>query len=65
MTLSQDNDTLMGGTSLINTLGTYFARYRLALYLVFATAGAEIFRIMASLPCTFMMLMCIKRAACR
>jgi hypothetical protein len=27
--------------------------------------GAEVFRIVASLPCTFMMLMCMKRAACR
>jgi len=78
MTLSQDNDTPMGGTSLISTLGNYFVRYRLALYLVLAVAtslsvawnwnwltGAEIFRIMASLPCTFMMLMFMKRAACR
>jgi hypothetical protein len=78
MTLSQDNDTPMGGTSLSTSLGDYFVRYRLALYLVFATAvslsvvwnwnwlrGAEVFRIMASLPCTFMMLMCMKRAACR
>lgn len=78
MTLSRDNGTPMGGTSLITTLGSYFTRYWIALYLVFATAvslsvawnwnwltGAEIFRIMASLPCTFMMLMCMKRAACR
>jgi hypothetical protein len=78
MTLSQDNDTPMGGTSLITTLGSYFVRYRMALYLVFAAAvslsvvwnwnwltGAEIFRIMASLPCTFMMLMCMKRVSCR
>jgi hypothetical protein len=78
MTLSQDNDKPMGGTSLIATLGNYFARYRMALYLVVATAvslsvawnwnwltGAEIFRIMASLPCTFMMLMCMKRVSCR
>ena len=78
MTLSQDHDTPMGGTSLIATLGNYFARYRMALYIVFATAvslsvawnwnwltGAEIFRIMASLPCTFMMLMCMKRVNCR
>ncbi len=27
MTLSQDNDTPMGVTSLITTLGNYFARY--------------------------------------
>ena len=78
MILSQDNDTRMSGTSPVTTLGDYFARYRLALYLVFATAvslsvawnwnwltGAEIFRIMASLPCTFMMLMCMKRVSCR
>ncbi|MEH2517059.1 hypothetical protein V1279_002632 [Bradyrhizobium sp. AZCC 1610] len=78
MTLFQHDDTPMGGTSLGTTLGNYFARYRMALYVVFATAvslsvawnwnwltGAEIFRIMASLPCTFMMLMCMKRAACR
>jgi hypothetical protein len=37
MTLSQDNDTPMGGTSLSTSLGDYFARYRMALYLVFAT----------------------------
>jgi len=78
MTLSQDNDTPMGGTSLITTWGNYFVRYKLELYLVLVAAtslsvawnwnwltGAEVFRIMASLPCTFMMLMCMKRAACR
>lgn len=78
MTLSQDNDTSMGGTSLSTSLGDYFARYRMALYFVFAAAvslsvawnwnwltGVEIFRIIAFLPCTFMMLMCMKRAACR
>jgi hypothetical protein len=27
--------------------------------------GAEVFRILAALPCTFMMLMCMRRAACR
>jgi hypothetical protein len=50
----------------------------MALYLVFAAAtslsvvlnwnwltGAEVFRILAALPCSFMMLMCMKRAACR
>jgi hypothetical protein len=26
--------------------------------------GAEVFRILAALPCTFMMLMCLKRADC-
>ena len=31
MTLSQDNDTPMGVTSLITALGNYFARYRMAL----------------------------------
>ncbi len=59
--------------SLSATLGSYFSRYRLALYIVFAAAtslsvawnwnwltGAEVFRIMAALPCTFMMLMCMK-----
>ena len=78
MILSQDNDTRMGGTSLVTTLGDYFVRYRMALYVVFAAAaslsvawnwnwltGAEVFRIMASLPCTFMMLMCMKRVSCR
>ena len=78
MTLSQHNDTPMGATSLSTTLGNYFARYRVALYVVFAAAasvsvawnwnwltGAEVFRIMASLPCTFMILMCMKRVSCR
>ena len=67
-----------GGDSLVATLRSYFARYQMLLYLLFAAAtslsvvwnwnwltGAEVFRIMASLPCTFMMLMCMKRAACR
>jgi ABC-type transport system involved in cytochrome bd biosynthesis fused ATPase/permease subunit len=78
MTLSQDKGAPLVGTSWISTLGDYFARYRMALYLVFAAAvslsvawnwnwltAAEVFRITASLPCTFMMLMCMKRAACR
>ncbi|MCK1639249.1 hypothetical protein IVA95_16960 [Bradyrhizobium sp. 157] len=78
MTLFQHDGTPMGGTSLSTTLGDYFARYRMVLYLVFAAVvslsvawnwswltGAEIFRIMASLPCAFMMLMCMKRAACK
>jgi hypothetical protein len=77
MTLNP-HDTLPNLNSLSATLGSYFARYRMALYLVFAAAtalsvvwnwnwltGAEVFRIMASLPCTLMMLMCMKRAACR
>ena len=74
VTLSQHNDTPMGGTSPSTTLGNYFARYRITLYLVFAAAaslsvawnwnwltGAGVFRIMASLPCTLTMLMCMKR----
>lgn len=64
--------------SLVAALSGYFVRYRMPLYILFAAAtslsvawnwnwltGAEVFRIMASLPCTFMMLMCMKRAACR
>ena len=56
----------------------YFTRHRMVLYLVFAAAtslsvvwnwnwltGAEVFRILSALPCTFMMLMCLKRADCR
>jgi len=59
------------------TLGDFFVRYRTVLYAVFAGAtslivvwnwnwltGAEVFRILAALPCTFMMLMCLKRADC-
>jgi 1,4-dihydroxy-2-naphthoate octaprenyltransferase len=37
MNISRDNDIPMGRASLITTLGDYFARYRMALYLVFAT----------------------------
>jgi hypothetical protein len=64
--------------SLSATLSSHFARYRMVLYVVFAAAtslsvvwnwnwltGAEVFRILAALPCTFMMLMCMKHAACR
>jgi hypothetical protein len=71
-------DQANGGNSLVATLSGYFVRYRMALYILFAVAsslsavwnwnwltGAEVFRIMAALPCTFMMLMCMKRAACR
>jgi hypothetical protein len=71
-------DALVNANSLSTTLGSYFVRYRMALYLALAAAtslsvawnwnwltGAEVFRIMASLPCTFMMLMCMNRAACR
>jgi hypothetical protein len=78
MILSQHNDSRIGGTSLVTTLGNYFVRYRMVLYVVFAAAaslsvawswnwltGAEVFRFMASLPCTFMMLMCMKRVSCR
>lgn len=67
-----------GGNSLVATLRSYFARYQMLLYILFAAAtslsvvwnwnwltGAEVFRIMASLPSSFMMLMCMKRAACR
>jgi hypothetical protein len=67
-----------GGNSFVATLRSYSARYKMLLYILFAAAtslsvawdwnwltGAEVFRIMASLPCTFMMLMCMKRAACR
>ncbi len=65
------------GNSLVATLRSYFARLQMPLYLLFAAAtslsvawnwnwltGAEIFRLMAALPCTFMMLMCMKRG-CR
>jgi hypothetical protein len=71
-------DAANSGNSLVVTLGSYVRRYRIALYVVFAAAtslsvvwnwnwltGAEVFRIMAALPCTFMMLMCMKHAACR
>lgn len=67
-----------GGNSLVATVRGYFARYRMAPYIVFAAAtslsvvwnwnwptGAEVFRIMASLPCTVLMLMCMRRATCR
>ena len=40
MILSQDNDTRVGGTSLVTTLGNYFVRYRMALYVVFAAAAS-------------------------
>jgi hypothetical protein len=67
-----------GENSLLSTLRGHFVRYQMLLYVLFAAAtslsvawnwnwltGAEVFRILASLPCTFMMLMCMKRAACR
>ena len=63
--------------SLSATLGGYFTRYRTPLYVVSAGAislsvvwnwnwltGAEVFRLLAALPCTFMMLMCLNRADC-
>jgi hypothetical protein len=67
-----------GENSLLSTLRGHFVRYQMLLYVLFAAAtslsvawnwnwltGAEVFRILASLPCTFMMLMCMKRAARR
>jgi hypothetical protein len=72
------HNVLLNLNSLSATLGSYFARYRMVLYLGFAAAtslsvvwnwnwltGAEVFRILAALPCTFMMLMCMRRANCR
>jgi hypothetical protein len=63
-------DAANSGNSLVVTLGSCVSRHRIALYVVFAAApslsvvwnwnwltGAEVFRIMAALPCTFMMLM--------
>jgi hypothetical protein len=71
------NTALPNLNSLGAALGGYFTRHRMVLYLVFAAAtslsvvlnwnwltGAEVFRILAALPCTFMMLMCLKRADC-
>lgn len=76
-TILDHHYTANGRNSLIVTLGSYVSRYRMALYLVLAAAtslsvvwnwnwltGAEVFRILAALPCTFMMLMCLRRAAC-
>lgn len=70
-------NALPNRNSLSATLGGYFTRYRMVLYLVFAAAtslsvvwnwnwltGAEVFRILSALPCTFMMLMCLNRADC-
>jgi hypothetical protein len=70
-------DAANGRNSLVVSLESYFTRYRMPLYLVFAAAaslsvvwnwnwlsGAEVFRILAALPCTLMMLMCMKRASC-
>jgi hypothetical protein len=72
------NTALPNLNSLGAALGGYFTRHRMVLYLIFAAAtdlsvvlnwnwltGAEVFRILAALPCTFMMLMCLKRADCR
>jgi hypothetical protein len=77
MTLNPDN-VVTDGNSPSATLSSFFVRYRMPLYLVLAAAtslsvvwnwnwltGAEVFRIMAALPCTFMMLMCMRRASCR
>ena len=70
-------DALPNLNSLSATLAGYFARYRTPLYVVSAEAislsvvwnwnwltGAEVFRLLAALPCTFMMLMCLDRADC-
>jgi hypothetical protein len=66
--------TIEDGNSLVVTLRSYVARYQMPLYILLAAAtslsvawnwnwltGAEVFRIMAALPCTFIMLMCMKR----
>jgi hypothetical protein len=71
------NTAIPNLNSLSGTLGGYFSRHRMVLYHVFAAAtslsvvwnwnwltGAEVIRILAALPCTFMMLMCLKRANC-
>lgn len=78
MIFNQGNDGSTAGNSLSATLRSYFVRYQMVLYLLFAAAtsvsvawnwnwltGAEVFRIVAALPCTFMMPMCMKHAACR
>ncbi len=77
MTLNPDN-VVTDRNSTSATLSSFFVRCRMPLYLVLAAAtslsvvwnwnwltGAEVFRIMAALPCTFMMLMCMRRASCR
>lgn len=69
--------TADGRSSLVATLRSNIARFQMPLYILFATVtslsvawnwnwltGAEVFRIMAALPCTFMMLMCMRRG-CR
>jgi hypothetical protein len=69
--------TVEGGNTLVSNLRSYFVRYRMPLYILLAAitsvsvawnwnwlTGAEVFRILASLPCTLMMLMCIRHAAC-
>jgi hypothetical protein len=71
------DDTANERNSVVVTVRSYFVRHRMASYLVLAAAtslsvvwnwnwltGAEVFRILAALPCTFMMLMCMRRAAC-
>lgn len=66
-----------GVNSPIATIGHYVTHYRMALYIAFAAVislsvvwnwnwltGAEVFRLLAALPCSFMMLMCLQRAGC-
>jgi hypothetical protein len=78
MIFNQRNDTSTARNSLSAALRGYFVRYQMVLYILFAAAtsvsvawnwnwltGAEVFRIMAALPCSFMMLVCMKRASCR
>lgn len=79
MALSLQNITVGGGTnSLLNTLRSYFVRYRLALYLFSAAAivlgvvlnwnwltAAGLFRIVAVLPCALMMFSCIRHGTRR
>ena len=77
MTLDH-HDTTNGENELFASIGSYLSRYRVMLYVAFAAVtslsvvwnwnwltGAEVFRILAALPCTFMMLMCMKRASSR
>jgi hypothetical protein len=69
MFFNQRNDASTAVNSLSATLRSYFV-FAAATSLSVAwnwnwLTGAEVFRIMAALPCSFMMLMCMKRAACR
>jgi hypothetical protein len=66
------HDTANGRNPLVVTLGGYAARYRMVLYVLFAVVwnwnwltGAEVFRLLAALPYTFMMLMYLTRLAGR